>query len=138
MQLFYPILTTGLAVVGTQIAVSDRDLIMFLMIVTLLYLSIFFNLQFLHILQFSMSWKYSHLPLYTGLKTEIRHMSHLQWFFGLNKTRRATSPNSFIFMHFSAKHLKNNSTFGSWHTPLGKILDPPLNMEHFRDIHFNV
>ena len=31
--------------------------------------------------------------------------------------------------HFHAvfgKKLKNNSTFGSWRTPLGKILDPPL------------
>ena len=35
-------------------------------------------------------------------------------------------PNSFIFMQFSGKKLKNNSTFGSWRTPLGKILDPPL------------
>ena len=26
------------------------------------------------------------------------------------------------------KKLKNNSTFGSWRTPLGKILDPPLNV----------
>ena len=40
-------------------------------------------------------------------------------------------PNSFIFMQFmqfSAKILKNYSTFGSWRTPLGKILDPPLVM----------
>ena len=29
-------------------------------------------------------------------------------------------PNSFIFMQFSAKKLKNNSTFGSWRTPSGK------------------
>ena len=35
-------------------------------------------------------------------------------------------PNSFIFMRFSAKKFKNNSTFGSCCTPLGKILDPPL------------
>ena len=35
-------------------------------------------------------------------------------------------PNSFIFMQFSRIKLKNNSTFGSWRTPLGKILDPPL------------
>ena len=27
---------------------------------------------------------------------------------------------------FRQKKLKNNSTFGSWRTPLGKILDPPL------------
>ena len=37
-------------------------------------------------------------------------------------------PNSFIFMQFSAKNLKNNSTYGSWRTPLGKILDPPLEL----------
>ena len=33
------------------------------------------------------------------------------------------------FFHFHAvfgKNLKNNSNFGSWPTPLGKILDPPL------------
>ena len=36
------------------------------------------------------------------------------------------SPNSFIFMQFSVKKLKNNITFGSWRAPLGKILDPPL------------
>ena len=35
-------------------------------------------------------------------------------------------PNSFIFMQFLGQKLKNNSTFGSWRTPLGKILDPPL------------
>ena len=29
-------------------------------------------------------------------------------------------PNSFIFMRFSAKKLKNNSTFGNWRTPWGK------------------
>ena len=40
-------------------------------------------------------------------------------------------PNSFIFMQFSAKKLKSNSTFGSWHTPLGKILDPPLTWVTF-------
>ena len=37
-------------------------------------------------------------------------------------------PNSFIFMQFSGKKLKNNSTIGSWCTPLGKILDPPLHL----------
>ena len=35
-------------------------------------------------------------------------------------------PNSFIFMQFPGTKLKNNSTFGSWRPPLGKILDPPL------------
>ena len=29
-------------------------------------------------------------------------------------------------MQFFGKNLKNNSNFGSWRTPLGKILDPPL------------
>ena len=41
------------------------------------------------------------------------------------------------FFHFHAvfgKNLKNNSTFGSWRTPLGKILDPPLNTV---STHFN-
>ena len=36
-------------------------------------------------------------------------------------------PNSFIFMQFLANKLKNDSTFGSWRTPLGKILDPTLD-----------
>ena len=38
-------------------------------------------------------------------------------------------PGGSKFFHFHAvfgKKLKNNSTFGSWRTPLGKILDPPL------------
>ena len=35
-------------------------------------------------------------------------------------------PNSFIFMHFSAENLKNNRPFGSWRTPLGKMLYLPL------------
>ena len=42
--------------------------------------------------------------------------------------RDARPPGS-KFFHFHAvfgKKLKNNSTFGSWCTPLGKILDPPL------------
>ena len=34
-------------------------------------------------------------------------------------------PNSFIFMHFSAKNLQNNPNLGVG-APLGKILDPPL------------
>ena len=36
------------------------------------------------------------------------------------------------FFHFHAvfgKNLKNNSNFGSWRTPLGKILDPPLQSQ---------
>ena len=38
-------------------------------------------------------------------------------------------PRGSKFFHFHAvfgKNLKNNSNFGSWRTPLGKILDPPL------------
>ena len=38
------------------------------------------------------------------------------------------------FFHFHAvfgKKLKNNSTFGSWRTPFGKILDPPLILTLF-------
>ena len=38
-------------------------------------------------------------------------------------------PNSFIFMQFSGKKLKNNSTFGSWHPHLGKIFHPPLQLK---------
>ena len=39
-------------------------------------------------------------------------------------------PNSFIFMEFSGKKLKNNSTY--WELappPPGKILDPPLHCQ---------
>ena len=32
----------------------------------------------------------------------------------------------FLFHAVYGKNLKNNSNFGSWPTPLGKILDPPL------------
>ena len=42
-------------------------------------------------------------------------------------------------MQFSTKKLKNNSTFGSWHTPLRKFLDPPmvfLNCSSFSGILF--
>ena len=42
---------------------------------------------------------------------------------------RAPPPGGPKFFHFHAvfgKKLKNNSTFGSWRPPLGKILDPPL------------
>ena len=39
---------------------------------------------------------------------------------GARDARPAGGPNSFIFMQFSAKNLKNNSTFGSWRTPSGK------------------
>ena len=37
------------------------------------------------------------------------------------------------FFHFHAvfgKNVKNNSNFGSWRPPLGKILDPPLADEY--------
>ena len=43
--------------------------------------------------------------------------------------RDARPPWGSKFFHFHAvfgKKLKNNSTFGSWRPPLGKILDPPL------------
>ena len=38
-------------------------------------------------------------------------------------------PRGSKFFHFNAvfgKNVKNNSNFGSWRPPLGKILDPPL------------
>ena len=38
-------------------------------------------------------------------------------------------PGGSKFFHFHAvfgKNVKNNSNFGSWRPPLGKILDPPL------------
>ena len=54
--------------------------------------------------------------------TRLRH-----WWIGGGG---AGGPNSFIFMQFSAKNLKNNNTLESWRTPppahFGKILDPPL------------
>ena len=43
--------------------------------------------------------------------------------------RQGRAPPESKFFHFHAvfsKNLKNNSNFGSWRTPLGKILDPPL------------
>ena len=39
---------------------------------------------------------------------------------GGRQGRAPGGPNSFIFMQFSAKKMKNNSTFGSWRTPWGK------------------
>ena len=50
----------------------------------------------------------------------------------------AKGPNSFIFMQFSGKKLKNNSTFGSWRTPLGKILDPPLSTNKYCSQHVSL
>ena len=45
---------------------------------------------------------------------------------------RAPPPGGVQILSFSCsfreKKLKNNSTFGSWRTSLGKILDPPLIM----------
>ena len=44
------------------------------------------------------------------------------------------APRGSKFFHFHAvfsKNLKNNSNFGSWRTPLGKILDPPLMVNIF-------
>ena len=43
--------------------------------------------------------------------------------------RDARPPWGSKFFHFHAvfgKNVKNNSNFGSWRPPLGKILDPPL------------
>ena len=43
------------------------------------------------------------------------------------------APRGSKFFHFHAvfgKNLKNNSNFGRWRTPLGKILDPPQKYEH--------
>ena len=45
------------------------------------------------------------------------------------------------FFHFPAvfgKNLKNNSNFGSWRTPLGKILDPPLDRSTCETLLHNV
>ena len=42
------------------------------------------------------------------------------------------APRGSKFFHFHAvfgKNLKNNSNFGSWRTPLGKIVDPPLQRQ---------
>ena len=46
--------------------------------------------------------------------------------------RDARPPWESKFFHFHAvfgKILKNNGNFGSWRTPLGKILDPPLVLQ---------
>ena len=46
---------------------------------------------------------------------------------------RDAPPRGSKFFHFHAlfsKNLKNNSNFGSWRTPLGKILDPPLHVKY--------
>ena len=39
---------------------------------------------------------------------------------GGGRQGRPPGPNIFIFVQFSAKKLKNNSTFGNWRTPWGK------------------
>ena len=47
-------------------------------------------------------------------------------------------PNSFIFMQFSAKKMKNNSTFGSWRTPLGKTWIRHWNLLHLWMTIYNI
>ena len=67
-----------------------------------------------------------------GFVSEIHHpMLSLRPRIGGPKggARDARPPWWSKFFHFHAvfgKKLKNNSTFGSWRPPLGKILDPPL------------
>ena len=49
---------------------------------------------------------------------------------GAPGTRAPPPPPGSKFFHFHAvfgKNVKNNSNFGSWRPPPGKILDPPLN-----------
>ena len=56
---------------------------------------------------------------------------------GARDTPPPGAPNSFIFMQFLGTKLKNNSTFGSWRTPVGKILDPPLRTVQFENIRWS-
>ena len=52
---------------------------------------------------------------------------------GSKGARQGRAPPGSKFFHFHAvfgKNLKNNSNFGSWRIPLGKILDPPLELSH--------
>ena len=54
---------------------------------------------------------------------------YIHWRIQGGGARDARPPWGSKFFHFHAvfgKKLKNNSTFGSWRPPLGKILDPPL------------
>ena len=54
------------------------------------------------------------------------------WWYNSRRGRQGRTPrgpNSFIFMQFSGKKLKNISTFGNWRTPLRKILDPTLQLK---------
>ena len=68
-----------------------------------------------------------HLNIYAEIlvlaQVKYRPLADLR---GAPGTPPPGGPNSFIFMQFSGKKLKNNSTFGSWRPSLGKILDPPL------------
>ena len=57
------------------------------------------------------------LLLRSGAKVNIIHW-RIQG--DVMDARPPGGPNFFIFMQFSAKKLKNNGTFGSWRTPLGK------------------
>ena len=78
--------------------------------------------------------------LYSGLTALTLSMLNMTRNIGGSKggardARPPLGPNSFIFMQFSGTKLKNNSTFGSWHTPLDKILDPPLRKAQYRDVY---
>ena len=76
--------------------------------------------------------KYNRLNAGFQVTVEMRKTWKISGIIGGSKggarDARPPGPNSFIFMQFSAKKLKNNSTFGSWRIPLGKILDPPLGI----------
>ena len=48
---------------------------------------------------------------------KIDFISHWRTQGGARPPSTLEGPNSFIFIQFSAKKLKNNSTFGSWRTP---------------------
>ena len=54
---------------------------------------------------------------------------------GAPGTRAPRGSKFFPFHAVFSKNLKNNSNFGSWRTPLGKILDPPLGKVIFSEAH---
>ena len=54
---------------------------------------------------------------------------------------RAPPPGGSKFFHFHAvfgKNVKNNSNFGSWRPPPGKILDPPLIVLRTKNVFYRL
>ena len=85
--------------------------------------------RFLFPTRFS-NWKYLNVG---NAAKQFRHWTHWRIQGGAPGTRAPPwGPKFFHFCAVFGKNVKNNSNFGSWRPPLGKILDPPLEQVWWR------